>query len=58
MVVLERLCAIIHITICLPTLWLSGNCRILADYNWFVRSMGKLIGDLETTIEDIEEKGT
>ena len=53
MKVLMRFCAIIHTPICLPTLWLAGNCHILDDYNWSVLSMGRIVDELETAIEDI-----
>ena len=46
MTVLARLCDIIHITICLPTRWLAGNCHILDYYNWSVRSMGRIVDKL------------
>ena len=55
--VLARLYDIIHITICLKTCWYAGNCHILSDYNWYVRSMEKMVDELETTIEAIEEDG-
>ena len=43
---LARLCAIIHITICMLTRWLVGNCHILSDYNLSVRYMGRMIEEL------------
>ena len=56
MMVLARLCDIIHITICLPTCWLTGNCHILAYYNWCVSSMRRMVDELETSLETIEEE--
>ena len=53
---LKLLCAIMHITICLPTCCLSGNFHILADYNWYVRSMERIVNYLETAIEAIDEE--
>ena len=44
---------IIHITICLLTCLLAGNCHIIADYNSSVRSMGRMVDELETSLEDI-----
>ena len=57
MTTLARLCAIIYITICLTTCWLEGNFQIIDDYNWFVRSMGRMVNELETELEDIKEDG-
>ena len=39
---LARFCAIIHVTICMLTRWLVGNCHIIDDYNWSMRSMGRM----------------
>ena len=52
---LDRLCAIIHITICMTTCWLAGNCHILSDYNWYVCFMGGIFDELDTALGDIEE---
>ena len=57
MTALVGLCAIIHITICLPTQILSGNFYILADYNWSVRCLGRIFDESETALESIEEEG-
>ena len=57
MTALSRLCDIIHITICLTTRWLAGNFRILSNYNWSVRSIGIMVGELNTVLEDIEKEG-
>ena len=46
MMALARLCAIIHITICLPTHWLSGNCHTIAHYNLSVRSTERMVYEL------------
>ena len=54
---LERLFYIIHITVCLSTDWLASNFHILYYYNFYVRSMGRMVGELETALEDIEEDG-
>ena len=51
---LARLCAIIDITICLPKRWLAGNCHILADYNFYVRSMGIMADDLDMALDAID----
>ena len=50
---LSRFSDIIHITICLPTRWLVGNCHILDDYNWYVRSIGKIVDKLDMALESI-----
>ena len=54
MTALARLCAIIHITICLPTCWLAGNFHIISDYNWSVHSMWRTVDELETAMEYME----
>ena len=54
MTVLVCLCAIIHITICLPTLWLAGDYHIIAVYRLYVRSMGILVDELDTALGAIE----
>ena len=54
---LARLCAIVNITIYLPTLWLAGNCHIISDYNWYLRFMRRMVDALETALETIEEYG-
>ena len=53
MTALARLCDIIHITICLPTRWLAGSCHILSCYNCSVLSMGRMVDELKTLLEDI-----
>ena len=57
MTALACLCVIIHITICLSTRWLVVNFHILAGYNWSMRSMGRMVDELEVALEDIEEEG-
>ena len=57
MTTLARLCAIVYTTICLTTCWLEGNFQIIDDYNWFVRSMGRMVNELETELEYIKEDG-
>ena len=57
MTVLVRLCAIINITIFMLTRWLASNFNILADYNLSVRFMGRMVDELETALEAIEEEG-
>ena len=54
---LARLRAILHITICLSTHWLAGYLHILADYNWYVGSMGRMVDELYMVLESIEEEG-
>ena len=57
MTALARFCAIIHIIICLKTRYLEGNCHIIADYKWYVRSIGRMVDELETALKAIEEEG-
>ena len=54
---LARLSVIIYITICLPIRWLSGSCHIIDDYNWYVCSIRRIVDELETALEAIEEEG-
>ena len=51
MIALARVCAIIHLSICLPTRWLAGNSHKLAEYNWSVRSMGRIVDMLDISLE-------
>ena len=57
MVALSRVCSIIHLSVCLPIRWLSGNTHELMRYDWSVRSMGICIDILEKAIEKICEDG-
>ena len=54
---LDRLCAIIPITIYLMTRWLEGNVQIIADYKWSEGSIGRTFDDSETALEAIEKEG-
>ena len=45
MIALARVRAIIHLSICILTRWLAGNSHELGEYDWSVRSMGKLLID-------------
>ena len=58
MIALARVCAIVHLSICLPTRWLAGNSHNLEDYNWSVRSMGKIVDMLDISLEEIVEDGS
>ena len=44
MVANSRMCAILHLSICLPMRWLAGNCHRLHkdDPSWGVFSMGEV----------------
>ena len=57
MMALARLCVIINITIYQPTRWLADNCHIFDHYNCFASSMGRMVDELETALEDISEEG-
>ena len=57
MTALARFCDIVHTIIYLLTCWLAGNCHIIADYNWSVRSIGRIVDELEMALEAIEEEG-
>ena len=54
---LEHLCVIINITRSLTTSWLAGNYHILDGYNLCVLPMGRTVGELETSIQAIQEEG-
>ena len=55
MIAYARVCAILHIAICLPTRWLAGNCHKLAAYGFSVRSMGNIVDELEKAMEEIQQ---
>ena len=57
MTALARVCSIVHLSICLPIRWLAGNLHKLSNYNWSVRSMGRVVDLLETALESIENNG-
>ena len=48
MTALARVCAIIYLSVCVPTRWLAGNTHKLAQYNWSVYSMGRMVDLLES----------
>ena len=56
-VALTRVCSIIHLSICLPIRWLAGNSHKLMEYDWSVRSMGKVIDMLEMILVSIVDNG-
>ena len=58
MLALARVCAIIHLSICMPTRWLAGNSHKLEKYDWSVRSMGKIVDILEESLEELKEDGS
>ena len=58
MLALTRVCAIIHLAICLPKMWLAGSSHKPEKCNWFVRSMGTLVDMLNISLETIEEDGS
>ena len=55
---LARVCAIIHLSICMPTRWLAGNSHKLEKYDWSVRSMRKIVDILEESLEELKEDGS
>ena len=58
MIALARVCAIIHLSICIPTRWLPGNTHKLDKYDWSVRVMGKIVDILDVVLEEIEKDGS
>ena len=58
MLALARVCAIVYLSICIPTRWLAGNSQKLEKYNWSIRSMGKVVDILDVALEEIANDGT
>ena len=50
MIALTRVCAIIHLAICMPLRWLAGNSHTFGEHCWSVTSMGKAIDTLESNL--------
>ena len=57
MTALVSVCKIIHLAVCLPARWLSGNSHKLSRYDWYVRSMGQMVDFLEKALELVQEDG-
>ena len=58
MLTLARVCEIIHLSICMPKIWLAGNSHKLEKYDWSVRSMEKIVNILEEYLEELKEDGS
>ena len=56
MVVLSRIYAIVHLSICLPIRWLAANSHTLAKYSWSIQSMGRVVDILEKSLEKFQKK--
>ena len=57
MIALARVCSIVHIAICLPSRWLAGNTHKLAQYDWSVRSMGRMVDLLQKALVEVAADG-
>ena len=57
MLALARVCVIIHLSIFMPTRWSAGNSHKLGEYDWSVRSMGKIMDISEESLEEHKEDG-
>ena len=53
MIALFRVCSILHVAICIPMRWLAGNTHTLKEYNWSIRSMGRALDILESSLHAI-----
>ena len=58
MLALARVCSIIHLSICIPTRWLVGNTQELEEFDWSVRSMGKIVDILDVVLVEIINYGS
>ena len=57
MIDLARLLSIIHISVCMPFLWLAGKTHRLKEYkNWGPPSMARVIDTLRENMNAISEK--
>ena len=57
MIAVARIYSIIHLSICLPTRWLAGNSHKLGEFDWSIRSMGRVVDLLEESLVVLENKG-
>jgi hypothetical protein len=57
MIALLRLLSILHISICLPTRWLAGNAKDLAEYDFGYYDMGKVLDKMEDCFQEIANDG-
>ena len=53
MVASSRFFSILHLAICLPFRWLTGNTHKLAHRNWGARSMGRAVDLIHSACKDI-----
>ena len=58
MLALARVCSIIHLSICIPIRWLAGNTHQLQEFDWSVRSMGKIVDILDIVLVQIVNDGS
>ena len=56
MIACTRFFAILHIAICLPFRWLTGNTHKLAVYQWGARSMGRAVDMLYDACQSIMDE--
>ena len=53
MIATSRFFTILHVVICMPFLWRTGDTHKLAHRNWSARSMGRVIDILHTACNDL-----
>ncbi len=58
MIAQMRVLAILHISICIPTWWLAGNCQELKDADFGVFDMGHTVDLMESAFENIVLDGS
>jgi hypothetical protein len=58
MIALLRVLSILHISVCLPTRWLTGNTHELATYNFGMHDMARVADMLEKAMEVVVSDGS
>ena len=53
MIALVHLLSILHVSVCMTFLWLSGKSHELKSHDWGPMSMGRVLGTLESKMEEI-----
>ena len=57
MVSLLRVLYILHISLCLPLQWLSGNCSNIEKYGFVVTDMPKAVDLMDKAFAEITKDG-
>ena len=58
MIALLRVLSILHISVCLPTRWLTGNTQDLAKFGFGLHDMARVADMLETAMEVVANDGS